>query len=308
MVLIAIPVLICLFSAVRRHYRSIGRRLRAKVPAVLARPEPDNTVVLYVERLDDATREALWYARMIAKADLRAIHVPFPDSDPGIRPRFFELAGGSPHLEILEPEDEPLDAVFEYIWRFPHGEGDFVSVVVPELFRKPSLMAAIRRRSTFMLKLRLLREPGVVVADVPQVAGHGFAPLRAECVVPVSGINAVSVRALVYAQGLGLERTRAVFFSHEEGDSLELEAGWSRLGLDIPLDVVDAPYRDLGKPLLRYLRSSTDDPETVVNVVMPELVVRGTDRLLHNQRALYLKRLLLFEPRVILTSVPYQLL
>jgi hypothetical protein len=43
-------------------------------------------------------------------------------------------------------------------------------------------------------------------------------------------------------------------------------------------------------------------------VVMPELVVRGPSRLLHNQRALYLKRLLLFEPRVILTSVPFQLL
>ena len=43
-------------------------------------------------------------------------------------------------------------------------------------------------------------------------------------------------------------------------------------------------------------------------VVMPELVVRGVDRILHNQRALYLKRLLLFEPRVILASVPYQLL
>ena len=41
---------------------------------------------------------------------------------------------------------------------------------------------------------------------------------------------------------------------------------------------------------------------------MPELVVSGPRRLLHNQRALYLKRLLLFEPRVILVSVPYQLL
>jgi hypothetical protein len=45
----------------------------------------------------------------------------------------------------------------------------------------------------------------------------------------------------------------------------------------------------------------------VVNVVMPEIVVRGWARLLHNQRALYIKRLLLFEPRVILTSVPYRL-
>ena len=43
-------------------------------------------------------------------------------------------------------------------------------------------------------------------------------------------------------------------------------------------------------------------------VVMPELVLRGPRRALHNQRALYLKRLLLFEPRVILASVPYQLM
>jgi amino acid transporter len=310
MVIIAIPVLIALFYAVRRHYRSIGRRLRAKVPAVLARPEPENTVVLYVERLDDATREALWYARLVSNGDLRAIHVPFPDSDPGIRPRFFNLAEGNPHLEILEPEDEPLDAVFEYIWGFPHGEGDFVSVVIPELFRKPSLISALTRRSTFLLKLRLLREPGVVVTDVPMVAGLGGSldPVRAECVVPVSGINAVSVRALVYARGLGLDRTRAVFFSSEEGDADELEAGWNRLSLDVPLEIVEAPFRDLGDPFLAYLRKSTADPATVVNVVMPELVVRGTDRLLHNQRALYLKRVLLFEPRVILTSVPYQML
>ena len=51
----------------------------------------------------------------------------------------------------------------------------------------------------------------------------------------------------------------------------------------------------------------TADPDTVVNVVMPEVVVRGRARILHNQRALYIKRLLLFEPHVILSSVPYQL-
>jgi len=43
-------------------------------------------------------------------------------------------------------------------------------------------------------------------------------------------------------------------------------------------------------------------------LVMPELVVRGLSRALHKQRALYLKRLLLFEPNVILASVPYQLM
>jgi hypothetical protein len=41
---------------------------------------------------------------------------------------------------------------------------------------------------------------------------------------------------------------------------------------------------------------------------MPELVTRGLVRILHNQRALYIKRLLLFEPGIVLASVPYQIL
>ena len=55
------------------------------------------------------------------------------------------------------------------------------------------------------------------------------------------------------------------------------------------------------------MRGITSEPGTVAVVVMPELIFSGPQRLLHNQRALYIKRLLLFEPRVILTSVPYRL-
>jgi amino acid transporter len=311
MVIVAIPVLITGFYGVNRHYRSVGRRLRAKTKAVLARREPTNTVVLYVERLDTATREALWYAQRISDGDARAIHVPFPGSDPGIRPRFFDWAGGEPHLEVLPEEDEPIEAVLEYVWGFPHGESEFVTVVVPELFRKPSLVDAVVHRPTFALKRGLLREPGIAVADVPRLAaatnGDWAAPRRAVGVVPVAGMNVVSLRAILYARTLGLDDTRAVYFSFDEDRLPRIERDWHRLDVDVPLDVVDAPFRDLGAPLLGHLRRITADPGAVAVVVMPELVVRGTDRLLHNQRALYLKRLLLFEPRVILTSVPYQL-
>src|SRR5206468_9323603 len=127
MVMIAIPVMIVAFYGVHRHYEAISRRLAAKARAVLARPEPHNTVVLYVERLDAATREAFWYAREISNGAFRAIHVPFPGSDPGIGPRFFSWSEGNPRLEILSPEEEPQDAVLEYVWTFPHGEGDFVT-------------------------------------------------------------------------------------------------------------------------------------------------------------------------------------
>jgi hypothetical protein len=201
--------------------------------------------------------------------------------------------------------------VLEYIWNFPVGEGDFVTVVIPELFRTPSLISALMHRSAFSLKFDLLKEPGVVVTNVPKIADprdrEWTEPRRTACVVPVSTLNAASLRALLYAQSLGFRETTAVFFSFEDGDARRIESEWQRFPTRVPLDVVDAPYRDLGKPLLKYLRRITADPEAVAVVVMPELIVRGTDRLLHNQRALYLKRLLLFEPRVILTSVPYQL-
>jgi amino acid transporter len=310
MVTIAIPLLIVSFYSVNRHYRTVARRLRAKAKAVLARPQPANTVILYVERLDAATREAFWYAKTISSDQLRAVHVPFPGSDAGIRPRFFRWAQGEPHLEVLPPEAEPLDAVLEYVWSFPHGEGDFVTVVIPELFRKPSLVSALRR-STLSLKIGLLREPGVVVTDVPWLAVPNASwtePSRVSCIVPIADVHAASLRALVYARSLGLEDTRAVFFAFEDDDAARLQRDWRRFELDVPLEVVEAPFRDVGQPMLDYLRRVTSEPAARAAVVMPELIVRGTDRLLHNQRALYLKRLLLFEPQVILTSVPYQLL
>ena len=147
---------------------------------------------------------------------------------------------------------------------------------------------------------------------MPKLAGAvengGVEPRRAVGVVPVAEVHAASLRALLYARSLGLDDTAAVFFSSEEGDAERIEREWARFPIGVPLQVVEAPYRDLGKPLLAHLRRVTADPEAVAVVIMPELIVRGTDRLLHNKRALYIKRLLLFEPRVILASVPYQLL
>jgi amino acid transporter len=307
MVIVAIPVLILAFYGVRRHYRTVGRRLRAKARAVLASREVENNVVLYVERLDAATREALWYAQSISKDSFRAIHVPFPGSDPGIGPRFFHWTDGNPRLEILPSDGEPLDAVLEEVWAVPQGESRFVTVVVPELFRKPSLLSAVLHRSTFSLKLGLLREPGVAVTDVPKLGDDDELPRRAEVVVPVSELHAASLRALQYARSLGISDTKAVYFADHDDEAEAMRRDWRQFPTGIPLDVVEAPFRDFGQPLLTYLRRITADPEAVAVVVMPELVVRGTDRLLHNQRALYLKRLLLFEPRVILTSVPFQL-
>ena len=49
-------------------------------------------------------------------------------------------------------------------------------------------------------------------------------------------------------------------------------------------------------------------PDAVVTVIVPEFVVgKWWHQFLHNQTALAIKAALLFEPDVVLTSVPYHL-
>jgi hypothetical protein len=118
----------------------------------------------------------------------------------------------------------------------------------------------------------------------------------------------MSMRAVNYATALDVDDVRAVHFAFGPEDADALRSEWARNGPRIPLEVDEAPYRDLAAPLLRYLRDLTAEPGAVVLVLMPELVTRGWRRVLHNQKALYIKRLLLFERNVVLASVPYQLL
>jgi amino acid transporter len=309
LVTVAIPLLVVGMLGIRRHYDRVLRRLVAGTAAVAAAPEARNTTLLLVESIDEATERALWFTERISGGSFRALHVPRQGTDPGIRPRWFHSAPGAPALEPLDPAAGAVDAVLEQVWRLPRGESDFVTLVVPELFRSESLLEQRHHRLELLLKLRLLFEPGVVVADVPTIAGrNGYDPERLVARVIVAGANAASMRAANYASTLGIEDTRAVHFAFEAGEASRVMRDWVEAGARIPLEVDEAPYRDLGKPLLQYLRGLTEDGETTVLVLMPELITRGWRRLLHNQRALYVKRLLLFEPNVILASVPYQIL
>jgi hypothetical protein len=306
MVIVAIPLLVLSFLAINRHYRLFARRLRAGVSAARRSGPVTNRILLVAEEIDVATERALWYARRVGGDDVRAIHVPGRHTDTGIPARWFDLAGLSPRLEVVEPDEGHVEAVLEEVWKLPRGDAGFVTVVLPERFRRASLAQAVLR-STFRLKLRLLAEPNVVVTDVPAVGDEEGPATPDELAVRilVSDVHAATLRAVNYAATLGVPDTRAVSFALDPDEASDLARQWRTAGIETPLDLTEAPYRDIGEPLRAYL-DPLRGPGRAVNVVMPEVVVRGRARLLHNQRALYVKRLLLFEPHVILSSVPYQ--
>ena len=85
-----------------------------------------------------------------------------------------------------------------------------------------------------------------------------------------------------------------------------MQEHWAAYDFGIPLDIVESPYRELTRPVLRYVDELDRRwQHDVVTVVIPEFVVHHWwEQLLHNQSALFLKGRLLFRTGTVVTSVP----
>ncbi len=126
-------------------------------------------------------------------------------------------------------------------------------------------------------------------------------------VVLVSSVHRGTLQALAYARSLAPNRLLAVCVVSDAEEEERIGEQWARFRLDIPLEVVHSPYRELTRPVLTFvdeLDSNYDND--IITVVLPEFVVsRWWEHLLHNQTALLLKGRLLFRKNTVVTSVPY---
>ncbi|MEV4744448.1 APC family permease [Streptomyces sp. NPDC049555] len=134
-------------------------------------------------------------------------------------------------------------------------------------------------------------------------------PSRVVAIVLISTLHKPTLRALAYARAFRPDHLKALTVSVDRAETKALERQWAELDVDVPLRVIDSPYREITRPVVEYVRSiRRADPRDVVSVFIPEYVVgRWWEHLLHNQSALWLKSRLLFTPGVMVTSVPWQL-
>ena len=126
-------------------------------------------------------------------------------------------------------------------------------------------------------------------------------------VVLVGGIHKGVLQALSYARSLAPNRLFAVSVVTDEEEQERLERQWAEYRIDVPLEFVYSPYRELTKPVLKFLDDIDERWENdVITVLIPEFVVtRWWEHIFHNQSALLLKGRLLFRPDTVVTSVPY---
>ncbi|MCA9833554.1 MAG: APC family permease [Thermomicrobiales bacterium] len=183
-------------------------------------------------------------------------------------------------------------AVVVAVTKFTHGAW-IVMVLIPLMVLT---FKRIHRHYLYASKELAATTP-VRVADIHHVM-----------VVPISGINVISQQTLAYARSITPNVT-AVHITDEESEVSAFQKEWEERRSDIPLIIIESPYRSLIGPLVHYIEElRAQHAGAVVTVVLPEYVPsHWWEQVLHNQTALRIKAALLFKPGIVVTSVPYHL-
>jgi amino acid transporter len=128
-------------------------------------------------------------------------------------------------------------------------------------------------------------------------------------VVLVGSLHRGVLEALAYARSLAPNRLLAVTVVSDDEERERIEDAWSERHIEIPLEIVYSPYRELSRPILRFIDElDARYDNDIITVVIPEVVVSSWwSHLLHNQSALFLKGRLLYRKGTVVTSVPYHL-
>jgi hypothetical protein len=182
-------------------------------------------------------------------------------------------------------------------------------VVLITKFTQGAWISVLAMAVLFVLMKAIRQHYRDVEAELAADQTDASLPSRIHAIVLVSRLHKPTLRALAYARASRPNTLEALTVDIDAAKTDALLEEWDARGIPVPLRVLNSPYREIQRPIVRYVRSvRRASPRDVVTVFIPEYVVgHWWERLLHNQIALRLKSRLLLTPGVMMTSVPYQL-
>jgi amino acid transporter len=187
--------------------------------------------------------------------------------------------------------------------------GTVLVIVLITKFTRGAWIAIAAMAAFYAIMVAIQRHYDRVSAELVAGEGDAVLPSRNHAIVLVSTLHKPTLRAVAYARATRPDVLEGVTVNVDDADTKKLMRDWEKRRIPVPLKVVESPYREITKPVLDYVkRIRTRNPRDVVTVFIPEYVVgHWWEHILHNQSALRLKGRLLFQPGVMVTSVPWQL-
>jgi hypothetical protein len=311
-VVVLIPILVGMFMIVHRHYESFKEQVR--LTDERAAP-PYNLIVVPIENLDDRAKRALAFAHSIA-GELHVVHVARPTDPPGSLQAQWQATNAQAPLDIVDDVAHSVTrTLLAYIAKLGLTRPDArLVILLPERAPLHFYHLFLHNQTALALKLALFFQPQRIVVSVPHddhfEKAHEHNEIhRNIVVVPVARVDRATVRALNFAKSIAGEK-QAVFVNFDAKEGEAMIAQWRAAQLDVPLKLIESPYRSVTGPLIRFIdKLSRENQDANVVVVLPEIVPKHLWQLaLHNQTMVIFKFILLLRPHNrILVSVPYHL-
>ena len=180
------------------------------------------------------------------------------------------------------------------------NDGAWIVVIVAPILI--ILMLKVKRHYTAVqkqLKLRQDEYDGYITAKT----------YNNRVIVPISGVNRISMRALRYANTISDNVTAfAVVISEDE--EADINKNYKRLNTTIPLKVMYSKYRRVLDPLLEFIDSEefSREPGDMITVILPQFSVRKKwQKILHNNTRYFLEKQLLKHRHIVVSVMPLQL-
>jgi amino acid transporter len=128
-------------------------------------------------------------------------------------------------------------------------------------------------------------------------------------VVLVGKLQKPVLKALDYAIAARHESVEAVHVSIDEAETQKLQEQWLEQNIEVPLRVIESPYRDISLPLIKYIRSRREEHGSEVVTIYTPLFIVGHwwEALLHNHKGRRIRHKLMLVHGVVIALVPWLL-
>jgi len=322
-ILIAVPTMLYGLIRVNKHYEEAGRSLRAPERLGPVRDVPRQMVIIPVGKPGPNDVYAAAYARRVFPLEVRLVHF----AKAGTQLEFLLDSWGhiAESVELRLTHGDVSDDLVRYLRevRAETADNRLINVIIPETIQREGFSHILHTWNVQRMKAALVAEAGVVVTNVahhpgyetlepvahPDGAQSAMEGWRHVAVVLVSNVHNATARSLRYARSLRANELQCVHVAVDDKEAETVVREWQEWHLGVPLEVLPSPYRQIAGPIHARIRQILDaQPRTFVTIVIPEFVVRKRwHNLMHNQTALTLKGAFLFEPSVVVSSVPYAL-
>lgn len=195
-------------------------------------------------------------------------------------------------------------AVIIGVTKFTHGA--WISIVMMGLLM---IMFVLIKRHYLWFEKKIAVDEGQLPAGVPAATALEAGVPREHVIVPVDGINKMSLGAIGLAREISPLVT-AVHMTEDREHAEEFRNRWEQAIPDVPLMIIESPYRAFVAPMMAYidLLERTEGTTRRVTVVLPSFVARHWwERLLHNRDVLRLRPYLKNRAGVRVVDFPYSL-